>query len=147
MCPYIMHIVLCTCIFNLHNWHWATSPILCLPFATQSYVHKISPCCHLAGPSLWQQHILYDVLVPHFTFPPTCVFSSHGLVDTMNHPTSSFTSSFWILPCFGQNSGTAQHMSHVLEEVVDVSASFEFIHVWTSSFPSEFSIDLCTGIQ
>lgn len=55
------------------------------------------------------------------------------------HPTSSSTSSFWIIPCFGQNLGTALHMSHVLEEVVDVSASFEFLHVWTSSFPSEFS--------
>lgn len=46
-----MYIVLCSCIFNLHVWHWTTDP-LCLPFATQSYIHKISPCCHVASPLL-----------------------------------------------------------------------------------------------
>lgn len=39
------------------------------------------------------------------------------------HPTSFFTSSFQMLLCFVENSGTALHMSHTLQEVADMSAS------------------------
>ena len=41
MCSYIIHIVLCACIFNLHTWHQAIGPILCLPFAIQSCIQKV----------------------------------------------------------------------------------------------------------
>lgn len=70
----------CICIFKSHIWHGATGPILCLPFATQSYVHKIYPRCHVASPLL---------LITAKTLGYACtthVLSSHGLVAFIDHP-------------------------------------------------------------
>lgn len=76
ICSYIIHIVLCVCIFNLHIWHQATGPILCLPFAIQSCIQKVYKWLPGCQPIASNNNIY--IWSEPFYYSPTQVRPSHG---------------------------------------------------------------------
>lgn len=87
---------------------WCYKPYSCLPFATQSYVHKIYPHCHVASPLLLTTAYILGYACT--TQPMSC--TSHGLLGFIDHPTQLGIPSFGKTPlCLGKCSSSVLALS------------------------------------
>lgn len=115
MCSYIIHIVLCACIFNLHIWHQAVGPILCLPFATglvfkrHVKVARLPACCSDNNTYIWS--------APFYYSPNPCPAQAwtNGFCRQFAQPGSP--SSGEALPCLLQSPCSVPSQSTMLTSV------------------------------